>query len=357
MRVRQVLYAGSLHRRPDISFFQQFGSGGSFGDVLSTSYGLTGLPEYGGEDSHPLSEANMAAIGEAASQCLSNSFNPSGSPSVPHSQPSPAGSGSHYEAQNSPFGEMGGVHGGGQEFHAEFISQPIGYPGGVSPPGAPGTPCSEPGQSPSPHSQAPHSPSNTLPSFVDTYTPSVATTIEPRPFGAEAEYENRLRHLQKQQQHQQQQQQQQHQQQMTVRFQLKTEAPDSSGYSHPRNHHPAFPGLMQGGGPPAYDYRHHPDNSEPFYLKKEPHSYSSSTPSSSPTPTHHPSAHQFSDFFHPPSAGSNSLITLTNYSPFPTDFHTPEAAQAALSHCPKFETDMESLQRVRRTILSTPQPM
>ena len=30
-------------------------------------------------------------------------------------------------------------------------------------------------------------------SFTDTYTKSVITTIEPRPFGAEAEFENRLR--------------------------------------------------------------------------------------------------------------------------------------------------------------------
>ena len=33
-------------------------------------------------------------------------------------------------------------------------------------------------------------------SFTDTYTKSVITTIEPRPFGAEAEFENRLRQQQ-----------------------------------------------------------------------------------------------------------------------------------------------------------------
>jgi hypothetical protein len=37
-----------------------------------------------------------------------------------------------------------------------------------------------------------------LPSFTDTYTKSVITTIEPRVFGAEAEYENRLRAQQQQ---------------------------------------------------------------------------------------------------------------------------------------------------------------
>ena len=121
--------------------------------------------------------------------------------------------------------------------------------------------------------------------------------------------------------------------------------------------------------PPSYDsyQSHHGHNQEAsagsetfFQLKKEPHSYSSGTPSSSPTPSM-PASPQFADFFHPPSGSSgagSSLITLTNYNPFPTDFHSPEAAQAALSHCsPKFETEMDNLNRVRRTILSTPQPM
>merc|ERR1711892_221022 len=195
---------------------QQFGSGGTFADVLSSSYGLT-LPEYGGDD-NPLSDANMAAIGEAANQCLSTSFNNSNSPGgVNTGQPSPAGS-SHYEAQHSPFGEMGVP---AQEFHAEFITHPINYPsGGVSPPLDPVTPTSG----------APMSPSNTLPSFIDTYTPAVVTTIEPRPFGAEAEYENRIRQLQ-QQKHAGQNHNHHHQhptqQQMTVRFHLKTEVPDS----------------------------------------------------------------------------------------------------------------------------------
>ena len=167
----------------------------------------------------------MAAIGEATNQCLSTSFNNSNSPGgVNTGQPSPAGS-SHYEAQHSPFGEMGVTT---QEFHAEFITHPINYPsGGVSPPLAPVTPTSgtagSPGQSPSPSSAAPMSPSNTLPSFIDTYTPAVVTTIEPRPFGAEAEYENRIRQLQQQKQ----QQHQTSQQQMTVKFHLKTEIPDS----------------------------------------------------------------------------------------------------------------------------------
>jgi hypothetical protein len=35
--------------------------------------------------------------------------------------------------------------------------------------------------------------SHHLPSFTDTYTPSVITTIEPRAFGAEAEYISRLK--------------------------------------------------------------------------------------------------------------------------------------------------------------------
>ena len=155
---------------------------------------------------------------------------------------------------------------------------------------------------------------------------------------------------------------------MTVRFQLKTEAPDSHHpYQARPQQGPAFPSLaMQPNVPPpsynSYQSHHHnPESSsagETFFLKKEPHSYGSGTPSSSPTPSSMP-GHQFADFFHPPSgsgAGS-SLITLTNYNPFPTDFHSPEAAQAALSHCPKFETEMDNLNRVRRTILSTPQPM
>ena len=117
---------------------------------------------------------------------------------------------------------------------------------------------------------------------------------------------------------------------------------------------------MQPTNPPSYDsyqgHHHGPESSEaPFYLKKEPHTYGG-TPSSSPTPSM--PTHQFADFFHPPSsAAGNSLITLTNYNPFPSDFHSPEAAQAALSQCSKFEPDLESLNRVRRTILSTPQPM
>ena len=174
----------------------------------------------------------MAQIGEAAGQCLSGSYQSTSSPS--HAQPahqqqgqaSPAGSSSQYESQHSPFGDMSAVQ-GVQEFHAEFITHPINYnqlSGRGSPGRMPGP--GSPEQSPSPSSV---SPNNTLPSFIDTYTPSVVT-IEPRPFGTEADYENRLRHGKQQQQqshthggHQPQ------PQQMTVKFHLKTEAPDSYG--------------------------------------------------------------------------------------------------------------------------------
>jgi hypothetical protein len=354
----------------DMTAKTQFGSGGTFADVLSSSYGLT-LPEYGGDD-NPLSDANMAAIGEAANQCLSTSFNNSNSPGgVNAGQPSPAGS-SHYEAQNSPFGEMGVPT---QEFHAEFITHPINYPsGGVSPPLDPVTPTSgtggSPGHSPSPSSGAPMSPTNTLPSFIDTYTPAVVTTIEPRPFGAEAEYENRIRQLQQQKQSEQHHNQHHHptHQQMTVRFQLKTEVPDSHHQPFaqpddpltPRAHHaPVFANLsMQANPPPPYEsYQAQQntgsDSGETFYLKKEPHSYGSVTPCSSPSP--HPLVQPaFADFFHPPSSSHNNLTTLTNYIPFSTEF--THSSEATLS-CPKFEADIESLNRVRRTILSTPQPM
>ena len=90
----------------------------------------------------------MAAIGEAANQCLSNSFNPTSSP-VPSAQTNQASPSSQFpEAQSSPFADLNVPS---QSFHAEFITHPIpAYPvsGGVSPPLAPVTPTSDsPGHS------------------------------------------------------------------------------------------------------------------------------------------------------------------------------------------------------------------
>ena len=232
------------------------------------------------------------------------------------------------------------VGGGGglpvQEFHAEFITHPINYnqgPGGRASP-----PAVSPDQSPSPSSGAPLSPSNSLPSFIDTYTPSVVT-IGQRSFGAEAEYENRLRH-----QHKHSQQQQHQQQQMTVKFHLKTELPDSFVPQTRQPHHHY-----------QYEYQpphHHTDNphSDVFYLKKEPsHSYGTVTPSSSPAPS--PATNiqgEFVDWLHPPATSQpTNLTTLTNYIPF-TDFNNSHSENVSSNHpgAP-----------VRRTILSTPQPM
>ena len=61
---------------------------------------------------------------------------------------------------------------GGIDFHAEFVTQPI---------------LSRSWEDPVTSSYS-H-----LPSFTDTYTSSVVTTIEPRAFGAEAEYISRLK--------------------------------------------------------------------------------------------------------------------------------------------------------------------
>merc|ERR1712155_384349 len=155
-----------------------------------------------------------------------------------------------------------------QEFHAEFITHPISYSRGSPGSGPPGQPRS-PEQSPG--AGSPSSPSNTLPSFIDTYTPSVVT-IEPRTFGAEAEYENRLRHQKHQHHHHHHQQQQPGPpvQQMTVKFHLKTEAPDT--VFGPGRGHPAHFGAA-GAGAGQYEYGGHQEagpgqGQDPvFYLK------------------------------------------------------------------------------------------
>ena len=276
-----------------------------------------------------------------------------------------------------------------QEFHAEFITHPISYSRGSPGSGHPGQPRS-PEQSPG--AGSPSSPSNTLPSFIDTYTPSVVT-IEPRTFGAEAEYENRLRHQKHQHHHhhhQQQQQQHHHQQQqpgppvqqMTVKFHLKTEAPDTV-FGPGRGHPAHFGAAGAGAGAGQYEYGGHQEagagqGQDPvFYLKKEPlsapgpgHSYGAATPGSSPSPS--PAAApqpphsqpDFVDFFHgaaAPPGPPSQLTTLTNYIPFNSEFsahpHGHSHAPVADTNCPKFEADIESLNRVRRSILNTPQPM
>ena len=112
------------------------------------------------------------------------------------------------------------------------------------------------------------------------------------------------------------------------------------------------------------------NNDDGFYLKKEPSHTYSATPGSSPSPspaTANSLQPEFVDFFHshghhPPASSSqpSNLTTLTNYIPFSghADF-SGHAAHVALNenNCPKFEADIESLNRVRRTILSQPQPM
>ena len=340
----------------------------------------------------------MAQIGEAASACLSHSVSQYGSssPGQP-GQPSPTESGAQYagtEAQHSPFTEL--AQGAGvQEFHAEFITQPLNYNPGerATPPRITGSPE----QSPSPSSV---SPINTLPSFMDTYTPSVVT-IEPRPFGSEADYEGRQgaggqKPGHGHPQHHQHPGQHHHgAQQMTVKFHLKTEAPDSfgpgSGRGHHGGHHGHAPGpppvfaSMNVGPPPhsqSYDTYQAPSHapshapsyapahasgheSNVFYLKKEPpHSFASATPGSSPSPSpaSGPLQSEFVDFFHHGSSGqaqpgAGQLTTLTNYIPFQTPDFSGHGHGHQDPNCPKFEADIESLNRVRRTILATPQPM
>jgi hypothetical protein len=88
-----------------------------------------------------------------------------------------------------------------QEFHAKFITRPIDYNGHMEVPDDLSqqqeqqqlSPCRSPGQQQQTVAE-PLSPA--LPSFLDTYTPSILTTIEQRPFGAEAEF--RRSRLQKQ---------------------------------------------------------------------------------------------------------------------------------------------------------------
>ncbi len=78
------------------------------------------------------------------------------------------------------------------DFRAEFISQPLADFGLEDPDTDDGDPFGGGGGGSRDHDSGLSS--LNLPSFTDTYTTkSVITTIEPRAFGAEAEYENRLR--------------------------------------------------------------------------------------------------------------------------------------------------------------------
>ena len=72
------------------------------------------------------------------------------------------------------------------DFHAEFIAQPVCFPAVISS-------LSEMRTTTTDWSDSVTSSFSHLPSFTDTYTPSVITTIEPRAFGAEAEYISRLK--------------------------------------------------------------------------------------------------------------------------------------------------------------------
>ena len=74
----------------------------------------------------------------------------------------------------------------GIDFHAEFIAQPVCFPAVISS-------LSEMRTTTTDWSDTITSSFSHLPSFTDTYTPSVITTIEPRAFGAEAEYISRLK--------------------------------------------------------------------------------------------------------------------------------------------------------------------
>ena len=75
---------------------------------------------------------------------------------------------------------------GGIDFHAEFITHPISFSSVTSSLAETRTSTRE---WPDPTTTS----FSHLPSFTDTYTPSVITTIEPRAFGAEAEYISRLK--------------------------------------------------------------------------------------------------------------------------------------------------------------------
>merc|ERR1719397_2217031 len=72
------------------------------------------------------------------------------------------------------------------DFHAEFIAQPVCFPAVISS-------LSEMRTTTTDWSDPTTTSFSHLPSFTDTYTPSVITTIEPRAFGAEAEYISRLK--------------------------------------------------------------------------------------------------------------------------------------------------------------------
>ena len=71
---------------------------------------------------------------------------------------------------------------GGIDFHAEFITHPISF-----------SSLSETRTTSRDWQDTVATSFSHLPSFTDTYQPSVITTIEPRAFGAEAEYISRLK--------------------------------------------------------------------------------------------------------------------------------------------------------------------
>ena len=117
---------------------------------------------------------------------------------------------------------------------------------------------------------------------------------------------------------------------------------------------PAAPVYSQGGYHRTVAEQDHSQ----FYLKKEPGQVAHLLPPCSSTSHTQPGLQpEFVDFFHPPAVSSHSqLTTLTNYIPFntqefPGHGHGPGHQE---SNCPKFEADIESLNRVRRTILATP---
>ncbi|XP_023336438.1 estrogen receptor isoform X2 [Eurytemora carolleeae] len=264
--------------------FGSSASSGSFGDVLSSSYDLT-LSEYGAEDT-PLSETSMAALGEAASQCL-NHYNPSHSPGMSHEDSSPGNA--HYDQEQSPYNELSS-----HEFQAKFITRPLIY-GGMSPSSAPVN--LSPGHSPG-HPE-------TLPSFLDTYTPAVMSTLDGARQFVTDEF-SRLRHK--------------HQYDVSncssLNISLKTEF---SEHSHLHAEPPSYD---------TYQAQKHLETVENFCLKKEPDLYSSSNHTYYPSHHHHLSPFQFTEF--------------------------PEVGVPHLS-CHAYETEPES--RIKRSLQSNQQNM
>ncbi len=156
--------------------------------MLTSSYGL-GIPDYG-------DDSEMAgAVSDAGSQHHHHGHH-HGLGDSGHCIGSYHGGSDHYndtpshqhQSSSSPFADVIP-----DTFHAEFITQPIDYPMGVSPPPAPPsltliprgphTPSSagSPTQISCSPASSPISPSHTLPSFLDTYSVGSSVIGGPNP--------------------------------------------------------------------------------------------------------------------------------------------------------------------------------